>query len=107
MGSGKGANIAVLYATGEITDNSGNGIVASELVPEILELAEDDNIDGLIMYVNSPGGSAFASEQIWEALEQYKNSPAIPSTSLWLTMPPPEVTTSAAEPTAYSPSPSH
>ncbi len=72
VGSGKGANIAVLYATGEITDNSGNGIVASELVPEILELAEDNDIDGLIMYVNSPGGSAFASEQIWEALEQYK-----------------------------------
>lgn len=41
-------------------------------MPQILELAEDDEIDGLILRVNSGGGSAFASEQIWEALEQYK-----------------------------------
>lgn len=72
VGNGKGANIAVLYACGEITDAEGDGIVAADMVPEILSLAEDDDIDGLIMYVNSPGGSAFASEQIWEALEQYK-----------------------------------
>lgn len=72
VGNGKGANIAILYASGEITDSEGDGIVAAEMVPEILELAENDDIDGLIMYVNSPGGSAFASEQIWEALEQYK-----------------------------------
>lgn len=72
VGNGKGANIAILYASGEITDSEGDGIVAAEMVPEILDLAENDDIDGLIMYVNSPGGSAFASEQIWEALEQYK-----------------------------------
>ncbi|MDE5650624.1 MAG: signal peptide peptidase SppA [Duncaniella sp.] len=72
VGNGKGAKIAVLYATGDITDNAGKGIVASKIVPEILDLAEDDDIDGLILYVNSGGGSAFASEQIWEALEQYK-----------------------------------
>lgn len=72
VGNGKGANIAVLYACGEITDSQGDGIVAADLVPEILDLAENDDIDGLIMYVNSPGGSAFASEQIWEALQQYK-----------------------------------
>lgn len=72
VGDGKGANIAVLYACGDITDNSGDGIVASDMVPEILELAENDDIVALIMYVNSPGGSAFASEQIWEALEQFK-----------------------------------
>ena len=72
-GNGKGANIAVLYATGDITDTEGDGIVASKLVPEILDLADDEDVDGLIMYVNSGGGSAFASEQIWEALEQFKS----------------------------------
>ncbi len=71
-GNGKGAKIGVLYATGDITDESGEGIVAAELVPQILELAEKDELDGLIMYVNSGGGSAFASEQIWEAFEQWK-----------------------------------
>ncbi len=73
VGNGKGAKIAVLYATGDITDTTGDGIVASKLVPEILDLAENEDIDGLIMYVNSGGGSAFASEQIWEALEQFKS----------------------------------
>lgn len=71
-GSGKGANIAVLYACGDITDEEGDGIVAKDLVPEIFKLADDDDIDGLVMYVNSGGGSAFASEQIWEALKQWK-----------------------------------
>lgn len=73
VGNGKGANIALLYATGDITDSDGDGIVATKIVPEILDLAENDDIDGLIMYVNSGGGSAFASEQIWEALEQFKS----------------------------------
>ncbi|MDE7476220.1 MAG: signal peptide peptidase SppA [Duncaniella sp.] len=72
VGNGKGANIAVLYACGDITDESGDGIVATNMVPEILDLAENDDIDALVMYVNSPGGSAFASEQIWEALQQFK-----------------------------------
>lgn len=71
-GDGRGATIAVLYACGDITDETGEGIVASKFVPEILELAEKDDIDGLVMYVNSGGGSAFASEQIWEALQQWK-----------------------------------
>ena len=73
VGNGRDATIAVLYATGEITDEVGDGIVAAKMVPEILDLAEDDDIDGLIMVVNSGGGSAFASEQIWEALEQWKS----------------------------------
>lgn len=71
-GSGKGANIAVLYACGDITDEEGNGIVGKKMVPEILKLAEEKDIDGLVMYVNSGGGSAYASEQIWEALQQWK-----------------------------------
>lgn len=71
-GNGRDAKIGVLYAVGDITDNVGDGIVAAKLVPQILDLAEEDDIDGLVMVVNSGGGSAFASEQIWEALQQWK-----------------------------------
>ena len=65
--------IAVVYASGDI-DVSGqkNGINSDDLVPVILDLAKDDDIKGMVLRVNSPGGSAFASEQIWEALEQFK-----------------------------------
>lgn len=68
-----GEHIAVLYATGDITDNDGNGIVGAEMVPEIVALADDDDVLGLVLRVNSGGGSAFASEQIWEALEYFKS----------------------------------
>lgn len=64
--------IAVLYASGDITESDKDGIASDRLVPEILELAENDDIDGLILRVNSGGGSAFASEQIWEALGEFK-----------------------------------
>ncbi len=65
-------NIAVLYALGDITESGNSGITSDKLVPQILELAENKKIDGLVLRVNSGGGSAFASEQIWEALEQFK-----------------------------------
>lgn len=64
--------IAVLYASGDITESGKDGIASDRLVPEILELVENDDIDGLILRVNSGGGSAFASEQIWEALGEFK-----------------------------------
>lgn len=72
IGGGGDVKIGILYAVGDITEDGEDGIASSTLVPQILELAEDDEIDGLILRVNSGGGSAFASEQIWEALEQYK-----------------------------------
>ncbi|MBD5284734.1 MAG: signal peptide peptidase SppA [Bacteroides sp.] len=64
--------IAVLYATGDIVDNGNEGIVGNKMAPLILDLANDKKIDALVLRVNSGGGSAFASEQIWEALEQFK-----------------------------------
>lgn len=78
VGNGKGANIAVLYACGEITDSEGNGIVGEDMVPLIYKLADNDDIDALVMYVNSPGGSAFASEQIWAALNDFKKTTGKP-----------------------------
>ena len=65
-------NIAILYAEGDITESEPEGIASERLVPEILNLIDRDDIDGLILRVNSGGGSAFASEQIWEALRQFK-----------------------------------
>ena len=65
-------HIAVLFATGDIVDNGNGGIVGDKMVPQILDLAKDDNVKGLVLRVNSGGGSAFASEQIWDALEQFK-----------------------------------
>ena len=72
----KSANkIAVLYACGEINVNgSDQDISSADIVPEILDLAKDDDIKGLVLRVNSPGGSAYASEQIWEALETFKKA---------------------------------
>lgn len=67
-------NIAVLYAVGDIVDAGREGIIGPKMVAQIEKLIEDDSNDGLIMRVNSPGGSAFASEQIWEALKRYKET---------------------------------
>lgn len=67
------SHIAVLYAVGDIVDSGEGGIIGDKMVPEIIRLADDDNVAGLVLRVNSSGGSAFASEQIWEALEYFKS----------------------------------
>ncbi|MCM1029265.1 MAG: signal peptide peptidase SppA [Pseudoflavonifractor sp.] len=70
---GKGKKmIAVLYATGDITENGQGGIASERIVPQIFDLIDNDKVEGLVLRVNSGGGSAYASEQIWEALEQFK-----------------------------------
>ncbi|MDE6018111.1 MAG: signal peptide peptidase SppA [Muribaculaceae bacterium] len=65
--------VAVLYATGEIQEHSKTGIDCYRLVPQITELADDDNVKALVLRVNSPGGSVFGSEQIGEALDYFKS----------------------------------
>lgn len=67
-------HIAVLYAVGDIVDSGKEGIVDDLLVPEIAKLAANDKVAGLVLRVNSGGGSAFASEQIWQALEKFKET---------------------------------
>ncbi len=71
--NGSGSHIAVLYAVGDIVDSGDEGIVGPKMVSQIIELAEDDNVKAMVLRVNSPGGSAFASEQIWEALQYFKS----------------------------------
>lgn len=65
--------IAVLYAVGEIGEYQGAGINCAELVPIITQLAENENVEGLVLRVNSPGGSVFGSEQIGEALDYFQS----------------------------------
>ncbi len=71
-GTYKTDKIAVLYAEGEITDSEGEGIVGTKLVKEINKLADKDEVKAVVLRVNSPGGSAAASEQIWHALSLLK-----------------------------------
>ncbi|MCQ2310337.1 MAG: signal peptide peptidase SppA [Paludibacteraceae bacterium] len=61
--------IAVLYAEGEITDEEGDGIVGTKMIKNIKKIAKNKDIKAVVLRVNSPGGSANASEQIWHALQ--------------------------------------
>lgn len=72
----KYSHIAVIFAEGDIvdtgTDMSGD-IIGDRLTPLIARMADDPKVKGLVLRVNSGGGSAFASEQIWSALEYFKS----------------------------------
>lgn len=70
----KSGNIlAVYYAYGEI-DNPGspNGIVSKKVIKDLRKLREDKNIKAVVLRVNSPGGSAYGSEQIWNEVRLLK-----------------------------------
>ncbi|MDD4379347.1 MAG: signal peptide peptidase SppA [Dysgonamonadaceae bacterium] len=66
-------NIALLYAVGNIVSgNSSSDIQDKFMVNEIEKLRKDDNIKAVVFRVNSGGGSAYASEQIWKAITDLK-----------------------------------
>ena len=64
--------IAVLYLEGDITDESGDGIVGKEVIKTLKKISKDKDVKALVLRVNSPGGSANASEQIWHAVQKVK-----------------------------------
>lgn len=66
--------VAVVYAVGEIDGGSEDGVVSSTLVKDIIKIAKDDAVKAVVLRVNSPGGSAYGSEQIWAALEEVKKA---------------------------------
>ena len=68
----KATEIAILYADGEITDESGDGIVGTKMVKTIAKIHKDESVKAVVLRVNSPGGSADASEQIWHAVQTLK-----------------------------------
>ena len=65
--------IAVLYASGTIYNgNRYNDIYSERYIQYIKDLAQDDNIKAVVLRVNSPGGSANASDEILYELQQLK-----------------------------------
>ena len=64
--------VAVLYLEGAITEDEGDGIVSKEVVKTLKKIQKDDDVRALVLRVNSPGGSADASEQIWHAVQNVK-----------------------------------
>lgn len=78
------ANIGVLFAEGEINIEQAdspfntNKVVTDQLADRILEMAEDDDYDALVVRVNSPGGSSYISEQLWYAVHKAsQNKPVV------------------------------
>lgn len=66
-------NIALLYAVGNIVSGNGSSDIQDKfMVNEIEKLRKDDNIKAVVFRVNSGGGSAYASEQIWKAITDLK-----------------------------------
>ena len=74
---GKSGNIiAVYYACGEIdngTDMYNEGIHSEKVITDLRKLREDDAVKAVVLRVNSPGGSAYGSEQIWQEVSLLKD----------------------------------
>lgn len=73
--------VAVYYAVGEIVDQpsqmspltgGGSNIVTMPTLRELQKLRKDKDVKAVVLRVNSPGGSAFASEQIWREVQLLK-----------------------------------
>ena len=71
--------VAVYYAYGEIVDVAAQGafgqehqIVGCKMVNDLQELRKNDDVKAVVIRVNSPGGSAYASEQIWREITLLK-----------------------------------
>ena len=64
--------VAVLHATGEIDAGSEGEMNSNDIVKELNKLANNDDVKAVVLRVNSPGGSAFGSEQMWFAAKQLR-----------------------------------
>ena len=64
--------VAVVYLEGAITEEDGDGIVAKDVIKTLKKIRKDDDVKAVVLRVNSPGGSADASEQIWHAIQNIK-----------------------------------
>lgn len=76
----KGEEIAVYYAYGNIVTRDienqimggGHSIVGVDVAEDLEKLAKDDKVKAVVLRINSGGGSAYASEQIWRAVTRLK-----------------------------------
>lgn len=66
--------VAIVYADGNIVDGSGSGkeIYGNTLAETLADVREDDQVKAVVLRVNSPGGSALASDIIWREMELLK-----------------------------------
>lgn len=67
--------VAVYYTYGEIDGAesvTGDGIVSRKVINDLRKLRENDNVKAVVLRVNSPGGSAYGSEQIWREVSLLK-----------------------------------
>lgn len=72
--------IAVYYAYGDIVDSPAAGslfsnshaIVGNDVCKDLEELANDDDVKAVVIRINSGGGSAYASEQMWHQIDLLK-----------------------------------
>ena len=72
--------VAVYYASGNIVDVAGSGalmgggdeIIGSRVVEDLDKLANDKDVKAVVLRINSGGGSAYASEQMWRAVQLLK-----------------------------------
>lgn len=73
--------IAIVYAEGEIVDDSSTGIGGKQMVKTLRKIEKDEQVKAVVLRVNSPGGSANASEYIHEAVKriQRKGVPVVVS----------------------------
>lgn len=74
----KADRIAILYAEGEIKSEVSSSpynveqAITEKVATELIKLKNDDNVKAVVLRVNSPGGSAFVSEQIWRQVVELK-----------------------------------
>ena len=78
-GGSDGEEIAVYYAYGDIVDGVGGALSQTEAVidgntvsKDLQKLADDDDVKAVVIRINSGGGSAYASEQMWRAIQLLK-----------------------------------
>ena len=70
--------IAILYAEGEITPASpasrysSESCITEKMADELIKLRKDESVKAVIFRVNSPGGSAYISDQIWKEVVELK-----------------------------------
>lgn len=75
ISSGKDNKIAILYAEGAIVDGESTDdmqVASADMVKQIREIRKDEDIKAVVLRVNSPGGSALASEVILRELQLLK-----------------------------------
>ena len=63
--------VAIVYADGQIVDGEGYGkeIYGNTLAAKIAGVRDDEKVKAVVLRVNSPGGSALASDVIWREVE--------------------------------------